>query len=28
VPIADAVAKVRTAIDDRRQVTTRDDLFA
>jgi threonyl-tRNA synthetase len=28
VPIADAVAKVRTAIDDRRQVITRDDLFA
>lgn len=27
VPIADAVARVRAAIEDRRQVTTRDDLF-
>ena len=28
VPIADAIAHIRAAIDDHRQVTTRDDLFA
>jgi threonyl-tRNA synthetase len=28
VPIDDAISRIRAAIDDRRQVTTRDDLFA
>jgi len=28
VPIADAIDRIRAAIDDRRQVTTRDELFA
>ena len=27
VPVADAIERIRAAIDDRRQVTTRDDLF-
>ena len=28
VPIAAAIERIRAAIDDRRQVTTRDELFA
>jgi threonyl-tRNA synthetase len=28
VPIADAIARIRASIEDRRQVLTRDDLFA
>jgi threonyl-tRNA synthetase len=28
VQIADAISRIRASIDDRRQVTTRDDLFA